>query len=153
MCSRVSRLPSFHEDILQSQAVKEPFLEMHADIPDAEQGKGGQAAFLERLHRIEEHIRNNKLRVNLTDKIGAAAREKEDISNINEAKKLAFYIYWNVKANHDKYDSSRTASWLSILGSALRLPCLENSGIKLWLGYTSLIAGCRFLGKVSLLWI
>lgn len=76
-------------------------LEEHAAIPAGEQGKGGDAAFLGRLQRIEEHIRNNKLRVNLTDKIGAAVREKEDISNINEAKKLAFYIFWNVKASHD----------------------------------------------------
>ena len=86
---------------MQLPPVKEAFLEAHADIPETDSGKG-DAAMLERLHRIEEHIRNNKLRVNLTDKIGAAAREKEDISNINEAKKLAFYIFWNVKSNHDK---------------------------------------------------
>ncbi len=83
------------------QTPKDIFLEEHAALPAAETGKGGEAAFLERLHRIEEHIRNNKLRVNLTDKIGAAAKGKEDISNTNEAKKLAFYIFWNVKASHE----------------------------------------------------
>lgn len=76
-------------------------MEEHAALPAKESAKGSETAFLERLHRIEEHIRNNKLRVNLTDKIGAAAKGKEDISNTNEAKKLAFYIFWNVKASHD----------------------------------------------------
>lgn len=84
------------------QAPPNAFLEEHAALPAAASGgKGNDAAFLERLQRIEEHIRNNKLRVNLTDKIGAAARGKEDINNTNEAKKLAFYIFWNVKASHE----------------------------------------------------
>jgi hypothetical protein len=85
------------------QHAKDQFLEEHAALPAGEAEKGGEAAFMERLQKIEEHIRNNKLRVNLTDKIGAAAKEKEDISNTNEAKKLAFYIFWNVKASHDVY--------------------------------------------------
>ena len=84
------------------QMAQETFLEEHAALPAAEQGKGGEAAFLERLHRIEEHVRTNKLRVNLTDRFGAAAQEREDISNIKEAKRLAFYIFWNVKATHDQ---------------------------------------------------
>lgn len=79
------------------QVVADSVLEQH--VSDARDSK--DAAFLGRLQRIEEHIRNNKLRVSIAARIGAASRQKEDISNISEAKKLAFYIFWNVKASHD----------------------------------------------------
>lgn len=82
----------------EPQVAQDSILE--ANVADV--GKDAtEAAFLGRLQRIEEHIRNNNLRVSIASRIGDAARQKEDISNINEAKKLAFYIFWNVKASHD----------------------------------------------------
>lgn len=52
------------------------------------------------LYWLEQHIRHNKLRyTTLTDQIGAAADLPDSSNEVNtqgEARKLAFYLYWNV---------------------------------------------------------
>ena len=51
---------------------------------------------------MEKHIRKNKLKLTFTDQLGKAVSVSEDedseISSKKEAKKLAFYLFWNMRA-------------------------------------------------------
>ncbi|KAK9845183.1 hypothetical protein WJX84_001954 [Apatococcus fuscideae] len=53
--------------------------------------------FLDKLHKVEQHIRKNKLKLTFTDQLGRAAGTSDEVASKNEAKKLAFYLFWNVK--------------------------------------------------------
>ncbi|BDA50989.1 Mechanosensitive ion channel protein 4 [Coccomyxa sp. Obi] len=57
-------------------------------------------SFLDRLHRVEKHLRKNKLKLTLTERLGAA-HEADDVSSQAEAKKLAFYLFWNCKSSFE----------------------------------------------------
>lgn len=58
-------------------------------------------SFLDRLHRVEKHLRKNKLKLTLTEQLGAA-HKVDEVSSQAEAKKLAFYLFWNCKANFER---------------------------------------------------
>ena len=51
---------------------------------------------------MEKHIRKNKLKLTFTDQLGKAVSvsqdEESEISSKKEAKKLAFYLFWNMRA-------------------------------------------------------
>ena len=61
-------------------------------------------SFLDRLHRVEKHLRKNKLKLTLTERLGAA-QEADDVSSQAEAKKLAFYLFWNCKSSFERYST------------------------------------------------
>ena len=58
------------------------------------------------LAQVEKHIRKNKLKLTFTDQLGKAVTlsqdEESEISSKKEAKKLAFYLFWNVRQTHDR---------------------------------------------------
>jgi len=51
---------------------------------------------------VEKHIRKNKLKLTFTDQLGKAVTvsqdEESEVSSKKEAKKLAFYLFWNMRA-------------------------------------------------------
>ena len=55
-----------------------------------------------RIVQVEKHIRKNKLKLTFTDQLGRAVSVSQDedseISSKKEAKKLAFYLFWNMRA-------------------------------------------------------
>ncbi|KAK9902061.1 hypothetical protein WJX75_002988 [Coccomyxa subellipsoidea] len=57
-------------------------------------------SFLDRLHRVEKHLRKNKLKLTLTERLGAA-NKADEVSSQDEAKKLAFYLFWNCKTSFE----------------------------------------------------
>ena len=62
--------------------------------------------------QVEKHIRKNKLKLTFTDQLGKAVSVSQDedseISSKKEAKKLAFYLFWNMRAT-----LSRSAAYIS----------------------------------------
>lgn len=52
--------------------------------------------------QVEKHIRKNKLKLTFTDQLGKAVSvsqdEESEVSSKKEAKKLAFYLFWNMRA-------------------------------------------------------
>lgn len=58
-------------------------------------------SFLDRLHRVEKHLRKNKLKLTLTERLGAA-NKADEVSSQDEAKKLAFYLFWNCKTSFER---------------------------------------------------
>jgi len=57
---------------------------------------------IKRLHRLEKHMRENKLRHSFADQLGEA-QESDELNSKKEARKLAFYLFWNVRPNFDRY--------------------------------------------------
>ncbi|CAL8466858.1 g6394 [Coccomyxa elongata] len=56
-----------------------------------------------KLRDLVKHIRENKLRITFTDALGQAAQSEGDgVSSQKEARRLAFYLFWNVRASHDR---------------------------------------------------
>lgn len=55
-----------------------------------------------KLHLVEKHIRKNKLQVTFADQLGAAKHNEGEVNSKNEAKKLAFYLFWNIKPYFDR---------------------------------------------------
>lgn len=49
-----------------------------------------------KLHKVEKHIRKNNLTVTFTDQLGQA-KHSEHVTGEKEARKLAFYLFWNIK--------------------------------------------------------
>jgi len=45
---------------------------------------------------VEKHIRKNNLTVTFTDQLGQA-KHSEHVTGEKEARKLAFYLFWNIK--------------------------------------------------------
>lgn len=58
---------------------------------------------IKRLHRLEKHMRENKLRHTFADQLGEA-QESDELNSKKEARKLAFYLFWNVRPNFDRYN-------------------------------------------------
>ena len=56
---------------------------------------------------MEKHIRKNKLKLTFTDQLGRAVTvdqdEESEVSSKKEAKKLAFYLFWNMRASLSRY--------------------------------------------------
>ncbi|DBA97314.1 TPA: hypothetical protein ACH3X1_015052 [Trebouxia sp. C0004] len=71
------------------------------------QGRSGGPSFradpkvIKRLHRLEKHMRENKLRHSFADQLGEA-QESDELNSKKEARKLAFYLFWNVRPNFDR---------------------------------------------------
>ena len=59
------------------------------------------AGFLDRLHKVEKHIRKNKLRATFTDQLGRVGG-LDEVASLREAHQLAFYIFWNVKPHFQR---------------------------------------------------
>ena len=57
---------------------------------------------IKRLHRLEKHMRENKLRHTFADQLGEA-QESDELNSKKEARKLAFYLFWNVRPDYDRY--------------------------------------------------
>lgn len=57
--------------------------------------------FLDRLHRVEKHIRKNNLRATFTDQLGRTGA-LDEVASLNEAHQLAFYLFWNIKTDFDR---------------------------------------------------
>ena len=70
------------------------------DTPRASQAPtfAANPQLLHRLHKLERHMRENKLKLTFPDELGAA-QENDELSSKREARKLAFYLYWNVRPN------------------------------------------------------
>ncbi len=47
-------------------------------------------------------MRENKLRHSFADQLGEA-QESDELNSKKEARKLAFYLFWNVRPNFDRY--------------------------------------------------
>eukprot|EP00891_Asterochloris_glomerata_P004863 jgi/Astpho2/4863/Aster-05797 len=62
--------------------------------PDIPAINGEQMA--KKIAKVEKHIRKAKLTVTLTDQLGQA-KNAGGLTSDKEAKRLAFYLYWNVK--------------------------------------------------------
>ena len=56
---------------------------------------------IKRLHRLEKHMRENKLRHTFADQLGEA-QESDELNSKKEARKLAFYLFWNVRPDYDR---------------------------------------------------
>ncbi|KAL0039998.1 hypothetical protein WJX79_001782 [Trebouxia sp. C0005] len=64
--------------------------------------KGGGNA-VQKLHEVEKYIRKNKLKVTFADALGAAKHQEDsEVTSKNEAKKLAFYLFWNIKPSFNR---------------------------------------------------
>ena len=48
------------------------------------------------VEQVEKHIRKNNLTVTFTDQLGQA-KHSEHVTGEKEARKLAFYLFWNIK--------------------------------------------------------
>ena len=53
-------------------------------------------------------MRENKLRHTFADQLGEA-QESDELNSTKEARKLAFYLFWNVRPNFDRYQ----LNWLT----------------------------------------
>lgn len=62
-------------------------------------GGSSELDIVMKLHKVERHIRNSKLKVTLTEEIGAAGQE---VSSKAQARRLAFYLFWNIKPYFDR---------------------------------------------------
>lgn len=56
---------------------------------------------------MEKHIRKNNLTVTFTDQLGQA-KHSEHVTGEKEARKLAFYLFWNIKPYFTRCAISRT---------------------------------------------
>lgn len=75
---------------------------------------------IKRLHRLEKHMRENKLRHTFADQLGEA-QESDELNSKKEARKLAFYLFWNVRPDYDRCRNTLplTHSFPFYMGSAL----------------------------------
>lgn len=100
------------------------------------QGRSGGLSFradpkvIKRLHRLEKHMRENKLRHSFADQLGEA-QESDELNSKKEARKLAFYLFWNVRPNFDRYvlPSDMKQLWQY---STCRVPSLQHASSWVW---------------------
>ena len=57
--------------------------------------------FLDRLHRVEKHIRKNNLRATFSEQLGRTGA-LDDVASLNEAHQLAFFLFWNIKPHFER---------------------------------------------------
>lgn len=66
--------------------------------------------------QVEKHIRKNKLKLTFTDQLGRAVTvdqdEESEVSSKKEAKKLAFYLFWNMRASLSRYRLLRVVLYI-----------------------------------------
>lgn len=66
--------------------------------------------------QVEKHIRKNKLKLTFTDQLGRAVTvdqdEESEVSSKKEAKKLAFYLFWNMRASLSRYRLPRVVLYI-----------------------------------------
>ena len=55
-----------------------------------------------KLKELVRHIRENKLRMTFTDALGQAQSRPDGINSQKEARRLAFYLFWNVRTDYDR---------------------------------------------------
>ncbi len=55
-----------------------------------------------KLKELVRHIRENKLRMTFTDALGQAQSQPDGVSSQKEARRLAFYLFWNVRTDYDR---------------------------------------------------
>lgn len=55
-----------------------------------------------KLRELVRHIRENKLRMTFTDALGQAQSQPDGVSSQKEARRLAFYLFWNVRTDYDR---------------------------------------------------
>ena len=87
--------------------------------PRPAEGAAPDAAFLTRLHRVERHIRSSRLRLTFADALGAAAADAAADAAAGaggagagaaaraaraEARRLAFFLFWNVSQSVTRYE-------------------------------------------------
>ena len=80
---------------------------------------------------MEKHIRKNKLKLTFTDQLGKAVTvsqdEESEVSSKKEAKKLAFYLFWNMRAtlsrSHLFFCFLAVQAWCRPSDCPLLLPC------------------------------
>ena len=65
------------------------------------------------------------MQVTFADQLGAAKHNEGEVGSKNEAKKLAFYLFWNIKPYFDRYAHLTCAAMMSVLlsVSGCVLPC------------------------------
>ncbi|KAK9815600.1 hypothetical protein WJX72_006571 [[Myrmecia] bisecta] len=78
---------------------------LFTEMPKQTKNSGG-GEVIARLHQVEKHMRKNKLKVTFADRLGEAKHaggdQESEVSSKNEAKKLAFYLFWNIKPYFDR---------------------------------------------------
>ena len=79
-----------------------------------------------------KHIRENKLRMTFTDALGQAQSQPDGVSNQKEARRLAFYLFWNVRTEYDRSGPLRfTLDLVAVHNSiASQIVCISS-------GYTA----------------
>ena len=75
-----------------------------------------------KLKELVKHIRENKLRMTFTDALGQAQSEGDGVSSQKEAKRLAFYLFWNVRTDYDRLPCLRRLICL-VFGWGVNLNC------------------------------
>ena len=63
---------------------------------------GGDQELRAKLKQLVRHMREAKLRVTFTDALGAAQAQPDAVSSRKEARRLAFYLFWNVRTDYDR---------------------------------------------------
>ena len=90
---------------------------------------------------MEKHIRKNKLKLTFTDQLGKAVTvsqdEESEVSSKKEAKKLAFYLFWNMRATLSRSPLLfflTTLAWCRPANhpSSSSLPCRLGTGYCLY---------------------
>ena len=76
-----------------------------------------------KLKELVRHIRENKLRMTFTDALGQAQSQPDGVSNQKEARRLAFYLFWNVCTDYDR----QVALKQSPMGSQHKHPPCQKS--------------------------
>ncbi|KAK9863795.1 hypothetical protein WJX84_010731 [Apatococcus fuscideae] len=71
-------------------------------LPLPEKKTSNQGELIAKMHLVEKHIRKNKLQMTYQDRLGQASNDTSEVSSKNEAKKLAFYLFWNIKPFFDR---------------------------------------------------
>ena len=66
-----------------------------------EQAKSGGGLTTSQLAKMEAYVRRHALQVNFSDELRNST-ESQEVTSEAEAKKLAFFLFWNVKADLDR---------------------------------------------------
>ena len=69
--------------------------------------EGHRQHWARRVAQLELHMRENKLRQGGTfaDELGRAQSEWDEVRSAREAKRMAFDIFWNARADYSRYES------------------------------------------------
>jgi len=136
--------------------------------PRPAEGAPPDAAFLDRLHKVERHIRSSRLRLTFADALGAAAADAAADAAAGaagagagaaakvartEARRLAFFLFWNVSQSvtrSDRRGGRRWARWRRPQPDDPTPPCplfLPFQRLRRPVRPRSLPARCRHRGR------